>query len=547
MLNLKSAYFYFLATKINLIKLLKKLYFTTNFYRSSLISNIPTQFYFHLNPFLLSSFTNYKDFTFKVSEVDPNNFWAEKDLKKDTKNLHNFLWLNLITRKHDSFLIQTIIAIWIEKNSKYQNIVWNNSILSRRIISWILNAEIIINSADNNFKKKFFRSIIMQVNHLRKNVGFEGNSSKKIEVICAILLSGLVFKDYSENFEQATKDLEKLIEIFFDEDGFPINRNPDTLVHFSKYLILIKECIKDSHQYLPDYIDNAIDKILISLKSIITKKYTIPLFNGATLLNHQEYFQYIERLNYKLKKTNLRVGGLQVIRYKKNLIYFDVGQPPKKNYSSEYQSGPLSFEYYYDDEKIITNCGFGSNISKKAALLSRLTSAQSTLSLNDTSVVRFERNKLINNAFGNSIKNNFKTFDVSFFDEERSIISTASHNAYEKDFGFYHKRTIEINKLDYLIKGTDEIVRVGKDKRVKFNIRFHLFPGIGAIKTIGGNSILIQFKKNKSLIFSSSNQNLSIDKSIFLGGNKILNNLCINIYGDIITGSKKIMWEIKKV
>ncbi len=547
MLNLKGAYFYFLATKIYLVKLLKKLYFTTNFYSSSLTSSIPTKFYFHLNPFLLSSFTNYKDFTFKISEVSPNNFWAEKNLKKNTKNLHNFLWLNLINRKDDSSLIQKIIAIWIEKNSKYKNIIWNNSILSRRIISWILNAEIIINSTDNNFKKNFFKSIIMQVNHLKKNVRFENNNSKKIEIICAILLSGLVFKDYSENFEQATKDLEKLVDTFFDEDGFPVNRNPDTLVHFSKYLILIKECTKSSHQYLPDYIDSAIDKILISLKSITNKEYTIPLFNGATLLNLQGYFQYIERLNYKFKKTSLKVGGLQIIKYKKNLIYFDVGQPPKKNYSSEYQSGPLSFEYHYDDEKIITNCGFGSNISKKAELLSRLTSAQSTLSLNDTSVVRFERNKLINNAFGNSIKNNFKTFDVSFFDKEKDVISTASHDAYERSFGFLHKRTIKINKFDNSINGTDEIVRVAKNKKVKFNIRFHLFPGIDAIKTIGGDSILIQLRKNKSLVFSSSNQGLSIDKSIFLGGNKILNNLCINIYGDIINGSKQIGWKIKKI
>ena len=35
------------------------------------------------------------------------------------------------------------------------------------------------------------------------------------------------------------------------------------------------------------------------------------------------------------------------------------------------------------------------------------------------------------------------------------------------------------------------------------HIRFHLYPGISAIKTIGGDSILIQIKKNKSLVFSS--------------------------------------------
>ena len=38
------------------------------------------------------------------------------------------------------------------------------------------------------------------------------------------------------------KELKKLIENFFDSEGFPINRNPNDLIKLSKYLILIKEC-----------------------------------------------------------------------------------------------------------------------------------------------------------------------------------------------------------------------------------------------------------------------------------------------------------------
>ena len=37
---------------------------------------------------------------------------------------------------------------------------------------------------------------------------------------------------------------------------------------------------------------------------------------------------------------------------------------------------------------------------------------------------------------------------------------------------------------------------------------------------MGGNSALIQVSKNKSLIFTVSNETLEIEKSIFLGGKK---------------------------
>ena len=58
------------------------------------------------------------------------------------------------------------------------------------------------------------------------------------------------------------------------------------------------------------------------------------------------------------------------------------------------------------------------NISNKAELLSRLTACQSSLTLNDTTVTKFERNKLVNRVFGNSIKNSFKTYDVNIKNEK---------------------------------------------------------------------------------------------------------------------------------
>ena len=63
---------------------------------------------------------------------------------------------------------------------------------------------------------------------------------------------------------------------------------------------------------------------------------------------------------------------------------------------------------------------------------------------------------------------------------------------------------------------------------------------------MGGNSILIQIKKNKSLIFTSLEHKLSIEKSIFLSGKKILDNTCITISGNLVNKNKSFNWEIKK-
>ena len=546
MFNLKSIYFYFLALQITLIKFIKKIYFSTDYYNKSLISKTPQQFYFHPNPFLLSSITNYKKYSFKISEIDPNLFWIKQKKKVEEKELHSFLWLNLIDRKNDGKILQRIINIWMLKNSKYKKDIWENSVLSKRIISWILNVDIIFNNGSFDFKRNFLNSIVSQTNHLKKNIKFEKNYSKRIEILTALSLSGLVFKEYVGNYNISIKELEKLVNDYFDTSGFPLTRNPNDLIFFSKYLLLCKECIKDAQQYVPDFLNTIIDKNLICINNFLTPSKSFPLFNGGTEENLEEFNKFIHNLEYKLRDKKRLIGGIYTFRKKNNAIYFDVGEPPKKSFSNSYQSGPLSFEYYLDGNKIITNCGFGSNISSKAKLLSRLTSAQSTLTLNDTSVTKFERNKIVNKIFGNSIKNSFKISDVDFIEESDRIKLIASHNGYEKDFKCVHKRELSIHKDTSNLTGCDYLFKKKDGKPLKYNIRFHLYPGLTAIKTMSGNSVLIQLSKNKSLLFTIKDESIALEKSIFLGKNKILENTCVTVTGNLVNKDKIIQWEIKK-
>ena len=544
--NLKSIYFYFLAIQISFIKFFKKIYFSTDFYNKSLKSKTPQQFYFHPNPFLLSTIKDYKKYSFKISEIDPNNFWKEPKSIKEKKELHNFLWLSLIDRKNDGKSLQKIINLWMMKYPKYKKNIWENSVISKRIISWVLNADIILNNSFFDFKKKFLTKIIMQANHLKKNIKFEKNYSSRVEVLTALLLTGLVFKEYEDNYKIAIKELEKLIIEFFDDDGFPLSRNPSDLVFFSRYLILCKECIKDAQQYMPEFLEEIIDKNISCMKAIITPSDQVPLFNGGVEESLENLEKYLENIKNRFKKNEKIVGGIQKLRFKNNEVFFDVGNPPKKDFSRSYQSGPLSFEYYFDGTKIISNCGFGCNISPKAELLSRLTSAQSTLTINDTSVTRFERNILINRIFGNSIKNTFKILDYGFTEDEAQIKTFASHNGYEKNFGCIVKRKITIEKSSNNLLGDDEIFKERDGRPLNYSLRFHLYPGITAVKTISGKSVLIQLSKNKSLIFTTEDETLTVEKSIFLGGNKILDNTCITISGNLVNKNKTIRWEIKR-
>ena len=264
--------------------------------------------------------------------------------------------------------------------------------------------------------------------------------------------------------------------------------------------------------------DDIVEKNLNCIHFIKTPDDQIPLFNGATSLNLLQIQKYLDDFKPNIKNNNL--GGLFKIKHNSHFLLLDIDKPPQKKFSKSYQSGPLSFEYFLDGIKIITNSGFGSLISKKAELLSRLTACQSTLTINDTSITKFEKNEMISKIFVNSIQDIFKSFNIYKKNEGHLIGCSASNNGYVKKFGCSHKREIYLDKENNYLKGTDHIFKAKDGFPIRYAFRFHINPELNVVKTMSGNSALIQISKNKSLIFTIYDENLEIEKSIFLGEKK---------------------------
>ena len=547
MLDLKGVYIYLLSLQKITAKYIREIFFSTSFYNKLLLSEIPSRFFFYPNPHLLSPLLNHKDSLIQISKFEANYFWMASKDNNEIKNLHGFLWLNLIDRKNEKESLKKIIDDWIKKYGDYKKNICNENILSKRLIAWISNADIILSKHDEKFQRKFSASIIKQINFLKKNINVVAYDTTKIACLASIILSGLVFKEYYNNYSYGLKELKKIINNFFDKDGFPVNRNSENLVLFLQYFIIIKEWIKNAQEIVPDYLDEIIEKNIICLNSLKNESNILPLFNGTTEKNLSEFLLYLEKLNYISDKKLQFVGQIQIVKNKKNTLYFDSGEPPLLRFSKDYQSGPLSFEFFSENNKIITNCGYGRKISTKTALISKFTSAQSTLCLSDTSVVKFEKNSLINKTYGSTISDGFKVFDIERTENKNDIFLTATHDAYLNNFGYLHKREIKILKKYSSVFGIDTLIKKKNiSDSLDFSVRFHIYPGINIIKTLSGKSILLQIDKKKSWVFLTEDFDLKIEKGIFLGRKKVLSNHCIVIYGNTSNLNNNIKWELKK-
>ena len=100
-----------------------------------------------------------------------------------------------------------------------------------------------------------------------------------------------------------------------------------------------------------------------------------------------------------------------------------------------------------------------------------------------------------------------------------------------------------MDKKCNFIKGLDHIFKAKDGYPIRYAFRFHINPELSVVKTMSGNSALIQISKNKSVLFTINDESLEIEKSIFLGGKKIIENSCITISGNLVNKNKTFNWK----
>ncbi len=550
MYRLKSIKLYFFSILKLFFLSFRNYYFRSKFYNNKLVTYIPNRFSYYPSSYLAASLTSSVSDFYKIKKSSPELLWKinEKDLQ-NFNNLHSFFWLTKLDRKNDKKNVQNIIKSWINNFFNYDANTWQIEITSKRIISWASNFDITLEDSDKIYREKFFISIIKQSNFLLKNLNTLPYDSTKIICCSAIILSGIIFKENNLNFKFGLKELEKILKAYLDDNGFPKSRNPEELFISFKYLVLIREWFKEAHINIPNFLNEIIRKSGNSYSILNSSNKQIPLFNGATEANQKDYDIFLKTLKYKFNNKEHETGNIIKIKNKKVEFFMDCGNPPPENFVKNYQAGCLSFELISNKQKIICNSGYGKYFSSKLSSLSRTTAAHSTLHLNNTSSCIFQKNKIINKIFGNSLLEKHKIMEKNYTESKDFYSISASHNGYEKKFGYIHKRSVKIFKNEDKILGIDELKKTKKNfNSVMYSIRFHIYPNIKAVKTKGGNSVLISLPNGDGWLLRAYESVFNIEKNIFFGNKKkILNNESVSISGNTSETNMSINWSIERV
>ena len=550
MFRLKGIKLYFFSiTRLFLLNF-KNFYFKSKFYNNKLATFIPNRIFYSPSTYLSASLTNINRDFYNVTKVSPKLLWKiSPNQEQKFENLHGFLWLTKLDRKNSKKITKDIINSWINRYFNFDSYAWKMDIMARRIIAWSSNIDITLEDADQNYKDKFFLSLIKQSNFLFKNINNLFYSPNKLICCAAIILSGLMFKENESNYKFGIKELEKIVKNYFDDWGFPKSRNPEEVFVCLKYLILIREWFKEAQKPIPNFLNEIIYKCgsCYSLLSYSNKQF--PLFNGAAEINSSDYDLFLKNLKYKFNNKENSVSDIFKIKSKKIEFFIDCGNPPPNKFTKYYQAGCLSFELTSNKQKVICNSGYGRYLSSELTALSRSTAAHSTLYINDTSSCIFQKNKSINKIYGNSLLEKHKIIEKNYTENKDFYFIKSAHNGYENSFGYLHTRSVKIYKSKNEILGEDSLKKTKiYSGPLVYCIRFHIYPDTKIVKTKAGNSILISLSNGEGWLLQSYTGKIEIEKNIFFGNkNKIINNESASISGIIDKDEISLKWQIKKV
>ena len=526
----------------DIIKQIRNIYLNSNLYEKNISRIHNEELIYKPSPHLLSSLIKYQAKKVNINDIATENIWENENINtKDFKKLNNFYWFFTLDLKSSKNNTQRIIYDWINKNYKYNSKSWEFDLISKRIIAWLSNHNLTIDDCNKDYLKLFNKMIQKQTNHLMNEI----NSSKKIDdkmIGCAaIILVGLSYKDEKNYLSYGLNLLKKISNLTLDNYGFTKSRSIKQLIFYLKYYIVIREWFKEAQVEVPELINESIYYLGQGYAFIWQNTNSDILMNGNNISNNIEFDQYLKRLSYKFKNEKKEFGGYVILNNKKISIVMDIGAPPSPKFSTEYQSGALSFEIISNGKKLISNCGYyqGEN---KLVKLSKSTAAHSTLSIDDTSSCKFKKIKE-NYLLNNSLKIIRK--DIVF--EKNYWKISAAHDGYNKVYKATHEREIEFYPEQFKFIGTDKILIKKSNSNLKFDIRFHLEPNAKLMKTQDNKAILIELE-DEGWKFTCDNFDINIDNGLYFGiKNSYTQNQNIFVSGITNSQNENITWQLNKI
>jgi uncharacterized heparinase superfamily protein len=443
-------------------------------------------------------------------------------------SLLGFGWLRHL-RAADTALTRanarSLVDDWMSNPANQKRSIGRRAdVLSRRVISLLSQAPLVLGDTDSKFYRKYLRGLTREIRYLRYTMLDIPDGVPRLQVLIALCYAALCLANQAKQIRSASRKLSDELQRQILPDGGHISRNPGALIELLIDLLPLRQTFAARNIAPPPALLNAIDRMMPMLRFFRHGDGSVALFNGmsgtpsdliATLLAYDD--------THGAPMASMPHTGFQRLDAGQMTVIIDTGPPPPPNVSQDAHAGCLSFEMSAGTSRIVINCGMPSTGRDSWRAFARSTAAHSTLTCHDTSSCQFvEMSTMKKLLLGAPIvggPQNVENF--------REVVSngellTTSHDGYVQRFGLIHRRVLMAAPDGTRLDGEDTI-SPAPNARVRSNetdyaLRFHLHPSVKANRLTDARGVMLVLPNRDVWTFEALDDKVDLEDSVFLAG-----------------------------
>ncbi len=453
----------------------------------------------------------------------PSDEWAAA--------LLGFSWLRHLRAAESGITranARALVDEWMTLQSSRDSVAWRPDVLSRRIISWLSQAPLVLQDADVRFYRRFLRSLVRQVRYLRRTAAHAGRGVARLQAIIALNYAALCIAGQARYIKSATERLNAEIGAQVLADGGHVSRDPGAIIELLLELLPLRQVFASRNIAPPQPLLNAIDRMMPMSRFFRHSDGTFAHFNGMgvtpaelllTLLAYDEA--------HGAPLSNAPYSAYQRLEAGGGVLIMDTGCAPPLEMSLEAHAGCLSFEFSSPKQSlIVVNCGMPATGRDEWRPLARATAAHSTVTFNDASSAQFVETPAFRRLLGGSpILSGPSHVSVSREEQRDAVLLRAAHDGYADRYGVVHERTVTLFADGTRFEGEDLFLAADGSAQVRtrqdrYAVRFHLHPSVKATRLTDGHGVLLMMPNKEAWTFSAGDNNVQLEDSVYLAGNE---------------------------
>lgn len=419
---------------------------------------------------------------------------------------------------------RSLVDEWMGLRGRMRAPPWRPEVQARRIMSFLSQASLLLQNADGRFYRRFLRGLTREIQYLRATLVDVPDGLARLQAAIALSYASLCLAQQARAIPQATRRLADELQRQILADGGHVSRNPAATIELLLDLLPLRQTFAARNVVPPAALLNAIDRMMLMLRSFRHGDGQLALFNGMSATPTDQVATVLAYDDDRgAPMANMPHSGYQRLDAGTVTVLVDTGLPPPPALSQDAHAGCLSFEMSSGIHRIIVNCGVPPAGRDGWHDFARATSAHSTLCFHETSSCEFiGRGAMKRLLHGAPIISGPTNVEARRENLAEGVFLTAMHDGYARHFDIVHRRTLMLANDGARLSGEDTLIHRGgalpHADVDDYAIRFHLHPAIKVSRLGEGRGALLILPNREAWTFEAPDDKVELAESVYLAG-----------------------------